>query len=43
VDYQTQRRIPKASFHWYAQLIKAATVKPEFAEAQKLQRAPQVT
>jgi beta-glucosidase len=22
VDYPTQRRIPKASFHWYAQLIK---------------------
>jgi beta-glucosidase len=24
VDYPTQRRIPKASFHWYAQLIKAS-------------------
>jgi beta-glucosidase len=23
VDYPTQRRIPKASFHWYAELIKA--------------------
>ena len=22
VDYRTQRRIPKASFHWYSQLIK---------------------
>jgi beta-glucosidase len=24
VDYPTQRRIPKASFHWYAQLIKSS-------------------
>ena len=24
VDYATQRRIPKASFHWYAELIKAS-------------------
>jgi beta-glucosidase len=24
VDYTTQRRLPKASFHWYAQLIKAS-------------------
>lgn len=24
VDYPTQRRIPKASFHWYADLIKSA-------------------
>ena len=24
VDYPTQRRIPKASFHWYADLIKTA-------------------
>jgi beta-glucosidase len=24
VDYPSQRRIPKASFHWYADLIKAA-------------------
>lgn len=24
IDYPTQRRIPKASFHWYADLIKAA-------------------
>ncbi len=24
VDYPTQRRIPKASFHWYAKLIKAS-------------------
>jgi beta-glucosidase len=43
VDYQTQRRIPKASFHWYAQLIKAAAVKPGSAEAQALQRAAQVS
>jgi len=26
VDYPTQRRIAKASFHWYAQLIKSAPV-----------------
>lgn len=24
MDYATQRRIPKASFHWYAQLIKSS-------------------
>jgi beta-glucosidase len=24
VDYPTQRRIPKASFHWYAELIRAS-------------------
>jgi beta-glucosidase len=24
VDYETQRRIPKRSFRWYAQKIKAA-------------------
>jgi beta-glucosidase/6-phospho-beta-glucosidase/beta-galactosidase len=24
VDYPTQRRIPKASFHWYAGLIKGS-------------------
>jgi beta-glucosidase len=28
VDYPTQRRIPKASFHWYAQLIKASQPAP---------------
>jgi len=28
VDYPTQRRIPKASFHWYAQLIKASKPAP---------------
>jgi beta-glucosidase len=27
VDYATQQRIPKASFHWYAQLIKKARQK----------------
>jgi beta-glucosidase len=27
VDYQTQRRIPKASFHWYGNLIKAARLR----------------
>ena len=43
VDYPTQRRIPKTSFHWYAQLIKAATVKPDFVEAQALQPAAQVS
>jgi beta-glucosidase len=25
VDYPTQRRIPKASFHWHARLIKSST------------------
>jgi beta-glucosidase len=24
IDYPTQRRLPKASFHWYAQLIEAS-------------------
>jgi beta-glucosidase len=28
VDYPTQRRIPKASFHWYAQPIKAFKAVP---------------
>jgi beta-glucosidase len=28
VDYPTQRRIPKASFHWSAQLIKASGTTP---------------
>jgi len=28
VDYATQRRIPKASFHWYAKLIKASQSAP---------------
>ncbi len=28
VDYPTQRRIPKASFHWYRDLIKAARERP---------------
>jgi beta-glucosidase len=28
VDYATQRRIPKASFHWYARLIKASGTTP---------------
>ena len=41
VDYPTQRRIPKASFHWYAQLIKTATIEP--ADAQPLQRSAQVS
>jgi beta-glucosidase len=31
VDYSTQRRIPKASYRWYAQLIKAASVPRTFA------------
>ena len=28
VDYPTQRRIPKASFRWYAQLIKSTSARP---------------
>jgi beta-glucosidase len=28
VDYPTLRRIPKASFRWYAELIKSAPVRP---------------
>ncbi len=28
VDYATQRRIPKASFRWYARLIKSASAYP---------------
>ena len=28
VDYPTQRRIPKASFRWYAQLIKSTASPP---------------
>lgn len=28
IDYPTQRRIPKASFHWYLDLIKAARGQP---------------
>ena len=28
VDYATQRRIPKASFHWYAHLIEASKAAP---------------
>ena len=28
IDFPTQRRIPKASFHWYADLIKAARATP---------------
>ena len=28
IDYPTQRRIPKASFHWYRDLIKAARGRP---------------
>ena len=28
VDYPTQRRIPKASFYWYAQLINASKPAP---------------
>jgi beta-glucosidase len=28
MDYPTQRRIPKASFHWYANLIKASSFAP---------------
>jgi beta-glucosidase len=53
VDYLTQRRIPKASFHWYAQLIKTAPSLPsacgggkgggKLADAQPLQRAAQVS
>jgi beta-glucosidase len=34
VDYPTQRRIPKASFHWYARLIKASEPTPAAAETQ---------
>jgi len=33
VDYPTQRRIPKASFHWYARLIKASEPAPAEASA----------
>jgi beta-glucosidase len=36
VDYPTQRRIPKASFHWYARLIEAselASVEPAAHDA----------
>jgi beta-glucosidase len=33
VDYATQRRIPKASFHWYAGLIKASQPTSAPAEA----------
>jgi beta-glucosidase len=33
VDYPTQRRIPKASFHWYAKLIKAGSLEPQAAAA----------
>ncbi len=29
IDYPSQRRIPKASFHWYRDLIKAARGQPE--------------
>jgi beta-glucosidase len=36
IDYPTQRRIPKASFHWYAGLIKAAA--PALAEASRTSR-----
>jgi beta-glucosidase len=43
VDYPTLERIPKASFRWYAQFIKTATVKSNLAEAQALQRAAQVS
>jgi beta-glucosidase len=28
IDYPTQRRVPKASFHWYRDLIKAARGRP---------------
>jgi beta-glucosidase len=28
IDYPTQRRIPKASFHWYQGLIKASAPSP---------------
>jgi beta-glucosidase len=28
IDYPTQRRIPRASFHWYAGLIKASKAAP---------------
>jgi beta-glucosidase len=31
VDYPTQRRIPKASFHWYARLIKDSGSTPAVA------------
>jgi beta-glucosidase len=33
VDYATQRRIPKASFRWYKQLVKGAPAKPGIADA----------
>ena len=33
VDYATLRRIPKASFHWYARLIKSASSEPRAAGA----------
>jgi beta-glucosidase len=33
VDYPTQRRIPKASFRWYARLIKASEPPPAAAAA----------
>jgi beta-glucosidase/6-phospho-beta-glucosidase/beta-galactosidase len=31
IDYATLRRIPKASFRWYAQLIKDARQRMEVA------------
>jgi beta-glucosidase len=33
VDYPTQRRVPKASFHWYAKLIKIRSFAPQAGAA----------